>query len=411
MIKELINDARAFIKAYKDQDTIFYFGCAYIIFTYLRPQLIYPQLNFLPWLQLTIVLGLILIAARGQLKFTGTHALVFLFAALAWISALNSYYPVTSMRNIDIPFIWAIEVLFLSNCVRNLYQLKLLMALLFLSLFKMSLFGAKVWVLRGFGFADWGIQGPQGYFQNSGEFSLLMAMAVVMSTPFIVGLNLNRRYLWLLPITATMTVLGASSRGGQLALLIGALYLLLAYKKISIMNIAYIAAAGWLIISIMPNEQMERLSSMGEDQTSTSRLEYWQAGIEMSLDNPWTGVGYSAFPEYYEEHYKQYSESYVTGRKEVSHNSLVQIASTMGIPALIIYLLLHLRVLYRLPRKLLPPGEDTHNQHLISINRSLHAGLITFFVGSFFMSIAFYPYIYLLLGLSIALNSVAKNTS
>ncbi|MCK5666390.1 MAG: hypothetical protein KAI17_23025, partial [Thiotrichaceae bacterium] len=232
MIKEIRGDIAAFINAYKGQDLIFYFGCAYIILTYLRPHVIYPQLNFLPWTQLTILGGLGLMAFKGQLRFTGTHALVFLFAILAGISALNSYYPDISIKNIDIPFIWAIEALFLSNCVSNLKQLKLLMALLFLVLFKMSFFGAEVWTLRGFGFAGWGIQGPPGYFQNSGEFSLLMAMTAVMSIPFLIGLGLKRRYLWLLPITAVMTVLGANSRGGQLALVIGLLYLLIVYKKI-----------------------------------------------------------------------------------------------------------------------------------------------------------------------------------
>ena len=272
MIKEIRGDIANFINAYKGQGIIFYFGCAYIIFTYLRPQVIYPQLNFLPWTQLTILGGLGLMVLKKQLSFTGTHALVFLFAILAWISALNSYYPDISIMNIDIPFIWAIEVLFLSNCVRNLKQLKLLMALLFLCLFKMSLFGAKVWTLRGFGFAGWGIQGPPGYFQNSGEFSLLMAMTAVMSIPFLIGLDLKRRYLWLLPITAVMTVLGASSRGGQLALVVGLLYLLIAYKKLRIKNLVYAVLVGWLIMTILPEEQKARFSSMGDDDTSVSRL-------------------------------------------------------------------------------------------------------------------------------------------
>ena len=407
MIKEIRGDIVAFINAYKGHDLIFYFGCAYIIFSYLRPHVIYPQINFLPWTQLTILGGLGLMVLNKRLNFTGTHALVFLFAILAWISALNSYYPHISMKKIDEPFIWAIEVLFLSNCARNLQQLKLLIALLFLCFLKMSLFGAKTWALTGFGFSGWGIQGPPGYFQNSGEYSLLMAMTAVMSIPFLAGLDLKRRYLWLLPITAVMAVLGSSSRGGQLALVIGLVYLLIAYKMLRIKNLFYVILIGWLIITFLPEGQKARFSSMGEDDTSVTRQHYWHAGIDMAKDNPWTGVGYNAFPQYYNDYFKISGESYLSKRKEVSHNSLVQVASTLGITALFLYLMIHLRVFYAIPKKMLL--RDTDSMPLIlGIHRSLRAGLITYFIGAFFMSVAFYPYIYLLCGFSIALYQVTK---
>jgi len=407
MIKQIFTDIRDFFAAYKGQDVIFYFGCAYIIFTYLRPQLIYPLFNFLPWLQVTILGGLALMLTKKQFYFTWTNALVFLLALLVWISALTSYYPDVSMQKVDIPLIWAIEALFISNCVRNPKQLKLLMALLFLCLFKMSLFGAKVWISRGFGFAAWGIQGPPGYFQNSGEFSLLMAMTAVMSIPFLIGLGLQRRYLWLLPVTSVMTVLGASSRGGQLALVIGLLYLLIVYKKIRIKNLLYAVLLGWLIITIIPEEQKSRLSSMGDDDTSVSRLNYWSAGIDMAMDNPWIGIGHNAFPDYYNDYYREGGSGYLSNRKEVSHNSLIQVMSTLGFPALFIYLLLHKRILHAIPNKLLK-NDDEFSPLLRNMAYSLRAGLITFFVGALFMSVAFYPYLYLLCGLSVALVRVSK---
>ena len=159
----IFKDIRLFINAFKGQGVIFYLGCAYIIFSYLRPQSIYPQLNFVPWLQITILTGLALMFVKKQLVFTKTHALVFLFALLSLLSTLDSYYPEISWRYADIPFIWAIEVLFLSNCISNQKQFKLLVALLFLCLFKMSFFGARTWAMSGFGFSGWGIQGPPGF--------------------------------------------------------------------------------------------------------------------------------------------------------------------------------------------------------------------------------------------------------
>ena len=129
----------------------------------------------------------------------------------------------------------------------------------------------------------------------------------------------------------------------------------------------------------------------------------------MAKQNPWTGVGYNAFPEYYNDYYKIGGEGYLANRREVSHNSLVQVASTMGIPALFLYLMIHIRIFYTIPKKMLLPGTD-HNPLLLGIHRSLRAGIITFFIGAFFMSVAFYPYIYLLCGLSIALRRLTEKS-
>ena len=80
MIKEIRGDIAALINAYKGQGIIFYFGCAYIIFSHLRPQVIYPQLDFLPWTQLTILGSLGLMVLKKQFNFTGTHPLALLEA-------------------------------------------------------------------------------------------------------------------------------------------------------------------------------------------------------------------------------------------------------------------------------------------------------------------------------------------
>ncbi len=395
------SDLKVFRQALKGQDSIFYFGLAFIVLYYLRPQVIIPGLDIIPWMQITILLGFLVMIGKGRLKFTGTHFLVFLFATLAWLSAMNSLYPDVSSRNITTPFIFALEVLFLSNCVKNVKQLQLLMIVFFLCIFKMSFFGARIWISRGFGFAGWGIQGPAGFFQNSGEFSLLMAICAVMSIPLILYMKPKTKLYWLLPITAVMTVMGASSRGGQLALLVGLVYLLLAYKKIRFKNLVYVSIVVLVAWAIFPEEQKARFETAGSDGTSTSRLDYWEAGIDMAKNYPLLGVGFRAFPQHYDIYYKVDDGSKSSKRKEVAHNSLIEVVSQLGVPALILYLWFHFSVFSS--RSLLKnqkdPGSDL--MFLDSFRVSLNGVLLTYFVGAFFVSIAFYPYIYFLLSLAI----------
>ncbi len=410
MFSVLKKDLKAFRQDLKGQDLIFYLGLAFIVLYYLRPQVIIPGLNIVPWLQITILVGFLAMAGNNRLKFTGTHFLVFLFATLAWLSAMNSLYPEISSRDITTPFIFALEVLFLSNCVKNIKQLQLLLIVFFLCIFKMSFFGARVWTTRGFGFTGWGIQGPTGFFQNSGEFSLLMAICAVMSIPLILYMKSKTKFYWLLPVTAVMTVMGASSRGGQLALVVGLVYLLVSYRKISIKNLVYVAVFVSVAWAILPEGQKARFDTAGSDQTSTRRLDYWEAGIDMAKENPLLGVGFRAFPEHYSKYYNVRDGTYLSNKKEVAHNSMIEVVSTLGIPALILYLWFHFSVFSgrSLLKKHKDPGPEL--EFLESFRVSLNGAILTYLVGAFFMSITFYPYIYFLLALSIIKVRLFKKT-
>lgn len=411
MFSVLKEDLQAFRQGLKGQDIVFYFGLAFIVLYYLRPQVIIPGLDIIPWLQITIILGFLAMIAKNRLKFTGTHFLVILFATLAWLSAMNSLYPEISSRNMTTPFIFALEVLFLSNCVKNVKQLQLLLIVFFLCIFKMSFFGARTWASRGFGFAGWGIQGPEGFFQNSGEFSLLMAICAIISIPIILCMQPKTKLYWLLPMTAVMAVLGASSRGSQLALVVGLVYLLISYKKIKFKNLVYVLAFVSVAWALFPEEQKARFDAAGSDQTSTSRLNYWEAGIDMAKEYPWLGVGYRTFPEHYHRYYKVSDGSYLSNRREVAHNSLIEVASNLGVPALILYLWLHFLVFSRKSFINTKTKPDSEVIFMESFRIALNGAILTYFVGAFFMSIAFYPYIYFLLSLAIVQRRLVKNIS
>jgi len=385
--------------------------CAYLVFSYMRPQMIYPALNFLPWTQLSIQLGVAFLLFKGNIRFQFIHFVMILFFLVILASSYQSNYPDISFSNLSSYYIWIVEVIFFTSCVRSLKQYHLLMILFFLILFKMSLFGAKTWIERGFGFRDWGIAGPEGFFANSGEFSLLMAMLVVMGLAFILGHKKANKLYYLLPITAAMTVMGASSRGGQLALVAGLLIVAIVIGKLRLKNIIIVSVAAFMIITLMPEEQKKRFSSAGEDSTSESRLTYWAAGLEMMQQNKLLGVGFNGFPEEFHNHYSHLNDTmdtYLSNRKEVAHNTFIQIGSTLGYLGLICYLwLIYLCFsLNRKTRKILNSNNKTNiTSWPYRYTIGLDAALITYLVGSLFMSVAFYPYIYLMLMMSQSLKN------
>jgi O-antigen ligase len=409
----IIQDTKEFIGKLTKQDAAFYAAAAYLVIEYVRPHTLFPAIDVLPWTPLVLLVGLVSIFMRGNVKIQTTHVLIFLFMCVAWASCFVSYDPEASFKMINVIISWVVISFVFTNAVKNLEQYKLLLIIFFLCIFKMSLFGARTWAMRGFGFTEWGIAGPVGWFQNSGELALIMVVFSAMSYGYIISNNIKSKLYYLAPITAAMTVIAASSRGSQLALAAIGILAALIIGKLKLKNLLIFAFVGWLGFTFLPEEQKERFSTMGSDGTSESRLMYWEKGIEMMNDHKLLGVGYYAFAEYFSINYAPYItfENFVY-RREVAHNTLVQVGSEMGYSGLFVYLLMliHCARLTRQTRILAKQNPTIEKINWIAkYTICADLAVIGYLIGSFFMSVAFYPYIYLFLMLNQCLLNATKN--
>lgn len=404
----IVSDLKSFVRGCWQQDLAFYCAAAYLVFEYLRPHTIFPVLDFLPWAQLSLMLGLVALIQSKNLKFQASHFYLLLFVIVCLLSIIFSEYPETSYEAIEVPISWFVVVWMFSNSIRTEKQFKLITILFFLIIFKMSLFGAKTWVLRGFAFTNWGIAGPRGWFENSGELALIMVIFTCLSYGYVsLHKDISRLY-YLAPITGAMTILAASSRGSQLALAVVLLIATLTIWKVNIKNILFLGLLVWLGYMLVPEEQKARFETMGSDSTSESRLIYWEKGLDMLDEHPFVGVGLNAFPEYFEDHYASFVNfENFSYRREVAHNTLIQVSSEMGYLGFITYCAI-LIVIYRISRRIRSsiPTDDWRFMY----TRYVDLALVGYFIGSFFMSVALYPYIYLFLSLNQALLNTVNSS-
>ncbi len=412
--KSVLNDFSVYFRDCKNENFGFYCAAGYIIFSYLRPQAIYPFLDVLPWTQLCIIGGLIYGLLKSQLKYQMTHFVVLLFALSTVISSFFSYDSDLSFRNINTVFIWMLEVLLFTSCIRTLHQLRLILILFFLVLFKISLFGAKTWVMRGFAFKDYGIAGPRGFFENSGELSLMMAMLVIISLSVIYQNRHIAKIYYLLPLTAFMTVLAGSSRASQLGLVVGLFLFFILRGKFKIRYVFVGAFVCYLGFLLLPEGQKARFTSAGEDSTSVSRMTYWAGGVEMFKEHPIVGVGYKCFAHYFHAYYRHTIPQGMSwgNRLEVAHNTLVEVGSEQGGIGLITYLIMYFysfRLNIRTRKELRKRGDAIKEHWVYRFSVGLDIANIVFIIGGFFMSVAFYPYNYLMLMFSGSLNNAVQD--
>jgi len=399
--------------SFKSQHFAFWSISAYLAFEYVRPQSIIKSIDILPWGQITLILTLLgILSEKYKPKVDPAIGnLLILYFVIILLSSTFAYDSGYAFSKLKDYYIWVISYLMIVYSVTTAERFFLFIALFILFSFKISFSLAKVWAMRGFAFADWGLMGPPGFFQNSGELAIQMLVLFGISFYFAKALRpytskIVGYVLMLVPITAIMTVLGASSRGAQLGLAIQILFIY-KWQKLSFKYLIIGAAIVSLAYNFLPEEQKARFSEAGDDKTSVQRLLYWEHGYEMIKDNPILGVGFYNFVVVYNE---KYSADTLFGSAQLPHNIFIQIGTDTGLLGLIVILftiLAQFKMNWRLRKKC--DLSSATDMFYFEMSRGLDLALMGFLVAGQFVTVTYYPFFWINLALVTALNTAFYN--
>jgi hypothetical protein len=385
---------------------------AYLFFEYVRPQTIYPIISFFPWARATLFGALILAVIERRLDFSRGKALWVLiaaFSAVIVLSSLGAVYPAYSLENAFVWVNWVILILLLGATVRTPNELLLLVCAFCLWNLKMSQHAVRSWASAGFQFRSWGVSGAPGWFQNSGEFGIEMCVFVPISVALTAALwrslsKTQRLMLLFVPVSAVIGVVGSSSRGALVGLAaLAAWAVLMSPYRLRFGAIALVAAsAAWILL---PDESKMRWETAGEDQTSINRITYWKHGIQIAQEYPLFGIGYQNWLPYYRSRFNPVGE--------LPHNYFIECASQLGFIGLSVFcgILLAFFVLNARTRRQTNFRGDSSGRMLWCMTYGLDGAMIGFLASGFFVSVLWYPFIWMNLGLALGVATVARNRS
>lgn len=381
---------------------------AYLFFEYVRPQTIYPAIDFLPWAQIALLTAVASMLAqslsvrRWTLVDTGMVA----FTLVVFASALLAENSAMSFRFIDLYASWVLVYAFISTSINSLARMVLMLLGWFLWNLKMTLHGFTSWAAIGFGFRHWGVTGAPGWFQNSGEFGIQTTVILPISLYFALAVRphvsrITFLALLVLPFTALAGAIASSSRGALLGMGVLGIWML-ARSKYKIRGFIGLAAVLAVVWAILPSEQKARFSTAGQDESSTSRLTYWANGIRLANEHPLLGIGYKNWMLVYSERFGAQLEP---GRRiELPHNIFIEAVSELGylgLAALLFLIAAHLRLnaqTRRIARRLGSYGRLP--EHL---GWGFDGALIGFIVSGSFVTVLYYPFLWINLAMSVAL--------
>ena len=247
-----------------------------------------------------------------------------------------------------------------------------------------------------------------------------LALLIVSSLPL--GLYLWRRPAGLvtrLLLTAAtvflmMTLAKTGSRGGFVAFVAVAAYLLLQFRSIS--RVKRAGAVGLLAILLAVSasssyfERIQTILHPSRDYnwsgaSEVGRMEIWKRGIGYMLSHPVFGVGARSFAVAEGELAPEARlQSYGRGFKwSEAHNAFIEIGAELGVMGLILFVTLLVSafaLLSRIRRKAI--GEAPF------LAQALITSLIGVVVAAMFLSQAYSAYLYTLLGMSLGLARIAS---
>ncbi len=141
------------------------------------------------------------------------------------LSCATAIYPNQSWGYLFDFFSWLVIYFLIIHTVTTRARLVIFVTIFLIASFKLSLFGARTWATRGFCLHDLGHHGSAGVLPELGRATASRCSCSRASATTVVQFlkphvsKLKYYVLLLMPLTAAMTVMGASSRGGQIGLL------------------------------------------------------------------------------------------------------------------------------------------------------------------------------------------------
>lgn len=390
----------------KTQDALYWLINIYFFLEYVRPQTINPSIDVFPFTQTVILLTLALYFGRNGIHWFKSPANPLMILFLAAILA-SSFFALNSTIAFDkVPeFIsWMIVYFLICNIVNTKERFLVFMLAFLLYSFKMAQFSFRGWARIGFGFSDWGTGGGPGWFHNSGEFGIQMCVFLPLAAYFFVALKgfwpLWKKALFLMfPFMGLTGTISCSSRGALMGA--GAVLLWMLLKShYKVKGLLVVGLTAWLILSLLPPEQKARFQEAGNDRTSITRMERWNKGLEMAKRYPFFGVGLNNWI---------YADRVIFGENGgLSHNIFIQCMSELGYTGLGVFVLMILVTFYiNYQTRRLDPSKGL----VFYMAHGLDGALVGFLVSGFFITVLYYPYFWINLAMTVALNNAAKNGS
>lgn len=282
------------------------------------------------------------------------------------------------------------------------------------------LIGADIYSLYTYLFvaigSDGRLSGSAHYDAN--DLALMLVATIPLAIYFLrPGVPIAKRIFALASLALYIElIIKSGSRGGFIALICIAIYIIIAFRAIPLrVRLGSIAAAA-LIMTVFGSaaywQMMQTITKPSDDYNMTSpvgRKAIWKRGVGYMLTHPLTGTGADTF-EQAEGNLSAISKQYAQENRglkwSTAHNTFVLVGGELGFTGLLLFVTMLGTSFTHLAQIRDGPGGDPNvTPEDSAFSQALIGSLIGFCVAGFFVSAAYFAYPYVLIGMVVAEDS------
>jgi len=396
----------------------FYLVLAYFFFEFGRPQELVPGLRSIPFgtgLSILLVLNVLM---SGKVDFSRLQTKLWLpllaVMAIHVPIAENNYWALMTFKDMVLMYCVYLGVITFVNSTEKMMTLM------------------QLWIgVHGFlavmGIAKGG-RGIGAWMGDENDFCMVMNMAVPFGYFLLfssTGVAQKMKYLGFLGVFI-LAAMASLSRGGFFGLAaVGAYCWYRSPKKLNALIVVMVAVLFMLVLA--PEKYWDEISSSTSDETmgtgtGAARLYTWGIGMDMFYANPIIGVGQNNFPYTFGiyEAGRNFNGRSIGGRQ--AHSAWVTLISELGLAGIVIIgtmLVQCYKDLKLVRARFAPPGSrQRHAQEVRSgedvrtyLARAMEGSLIGFIVSGVFISTLWYPSLWIMTALVVALRNISETQS
>jgi probable O-glycosylation ligase (exosortase A-associated) len=227
----------------------------------------------------------------------------------------------------------------------------------------------------------------------------------------------TRWFAYGLAFSAVLIPVGTEARTGLVCAGLLAVMMLRTVKNRGV-YIALMAAAGFIAVPLLPSsfsKRMDTIQNNKADESASTRIAVWTWTLKYVGDHPFGG-GFEAYRSnklVIHTEAAQADGGGVTTMKDgettdagrAFHSAYFEMLGEQGWPGLILWLTIQISGILQLEgvQRALRKSEDPRDRKDAAMAMALQQGHIVYMLGATFVGIAFQPFIYMLIGLQIAL--------
>lgn len=406
----------------------FLFVLAYAYIDIVSPQrLTYLLLNSVPISMIAVglaVAGWLAVDDKRDVRVAPRQFLIVLLLGYCLYTTLHADFPIEAKDKWE--WVWKALAFaaFLPLTLRTRLRIESLLLFMVLSAASIIIVGGIKTVGSGGGYGELNLMVTNNSGLYEGSTISTVAIAII---PLIVWFTRHgtifapdwrvKTFCYALIFACLLIPVGTSTRTGLLCIGLLALLMIRDAKR----KFVYLAALGTMGLAAVPflpsafTERMETIKTYQADASASTRIAVWKWTIDYVKTHP-LGGGFEAYRQNQIRYEKvavqedgssaKVDRSLEVDKARAYHSAYFEMLGEQGYPGLAIWLLINLAGLFRmevLRRRYRKP--EPGQEWIGPLASALQSAHVIYLLGALFIAIAFQPFVYMLIGAQIGLDT------